>query len=161
MSKFKIFPEHECKNFQKVPAVSRVFIPPVGIDDILAAFLDCGFLNMDDTNGTSKLTGLTDIGKGVIQFTRNVKTSIGPLSVRFRLFTTAWVDRTLATGPPVFVMHSYDESEKCHMVSNFRLSLEPDLISIRVIYDELVSSPVKVVVIQSRFILIHKARVWP
>ncbi len=64
---------------------------------------------------------------------------LGPVTVRLKLWTTQWVDRK---GPmPVVILHCFDELEKCHLVSNFVLKKEPDGLSIRVVYEELTSSP--------------------
>jgi hypothetical protein len=110
-----------------------VFLPPVSPEDIILALLDVKWLSYTD-DGTSEVLDRKVISPEVIQFVQDLKFNLcvssclvascsqnlrGPLvKMRMKRFCTAWIDRSVA-DVPVFVMHSYDESEKCHCVSNY------------------------------------------
>ncbi len=140
---FKIFPEHEVVHFSKVPSCSRVFLPPVEKEDILVALLEVKFLEHQSEDGSSRIIDRSVISPGVIQFVNDSKVHVSMLKFRLKQYCTAWfvslvvflcyevlanerkqrIDRT-DPKQPVFVIHAFDESGKCHCVSNYvRLAL--------------------------------------
>lgn len=138
---YRIFPEGECRGFTKVPSVSRVFLPPVTGELLLEGLMDPEMMwEREDIYGRSKVSEIAHVGGGVIQYVRDVKSTLGPVVLRLKLYVTQWIDRKDPSAP-VILLHSFDAMQKCHLVSNFVVQAMPDGISINVRYDEVSSSP--------------------
>lgn len=69
-----------------------------------------------------------------VLYLRNVKTTFGPAKLRFRLWTTSWVER-LSDDSATVHMHGFDDgTQSIHVVSKFMLSKTPGGLLVR--YEE-------------------------
>ena len=132
--------EAELRAFSKVPTVERIFPPPVEMERVLEGLMDPTFWTLEDRFGVTQIGPVTQVGGGVIQYLRDVKSSVGPVALRMQLFTTQWIDRKHPEAP-VVIMHCHDALQKCHLVTNFVVREFDESGSIRVIYEEVSSSP--------------------
>ncbi len=67
-------------------------------------------------------------------YLRNVKTTFGPAKLRFRLWTTCWLEKSGDDSASVH-MHGYDDgTQSIHVVSKFLLSKVPGGVLVR--YEE-------------------------
>ena len=92
---------------------------------------------------SSTKVSLVSRSQGKVIFLRNVKTSVAGIQFRLRLWTTQWIE-LIDDKQTTVVMHAFDETEKCHLISKFIITKIAEGSSnnrLLVKYEELSSSP--------------------
>lgn len=109
------------------------------LDEVIKALMQPEFWNDSDEKDNSTRVSMIDRPKdGKVSYLRNVKTAFGPAKMRFRLWTTSWVEKTGTDGATVH-MHGYDDGTlSIHVVSRFVLRQTSGGVMVR--YEEMSSN---------------------